>query len=491
MGIPGLDTDPILTIKAKKPFLVIGMTGHEHLGRMYEYVIQLASTLTMLGEPDFIDIHDLMGTNATLKMMVGKDARYFDGYVTRMERGEKRGRYQTYAMTLRPFLWFATQTKNSLVFQAQSVKDILTAVLTPYGTNFDWRLEDASVYASLDYCVQYAETDFDFMSRLMEEVGIYYFFEHADAKHTMVFIDKMDKHKPYSDPPEINWANAMQNESTITEWHVQEDARSVKATLSEYDYLAPGTLVKGVKEADPPPPATAGGLAGAVAGALGGAGGGASWTKLGSAEWYEHPALVVQNSASETAQTTGEAAAKQRAAVRIDERMSLFSSVAGKTNVRALGTGMTFKLKGTPVSSDEGEYSSPPPSTSSTSPTWRRSPTSREPARATKAFAATSWRSARRRRRSACRASRRSRWWPDCRRRSSSARLTARSRPTSTVASRSSSSGTGRARRTRKARAGSASPSRGPARVTACSRCRGSGTKSWSSSSTATPIVRW
>ena len=355
MGIPGLGADPILTITAKKDFLVIRMTGHEHLGRMFEYSIELAGTLDMLGKPDFIDIHALMGTHASLKMMVDSDERYFDGYVTRMERGEKRGRYQTYTMTLRPWVWFATQTKNSMVFQGQNVKDIITTVLTPYGTDFDWRLDDESVYTSLDYCVQYAETDFDFVSRLMEEVGIYYFFEHDSEKHTMVFTDKMAKHKSRSDSSAINWANAMQSDATITDWHVQEDARSIKVTLTEYDYLAPDALVTGDKEADPPPPASAGGLMGAVS-SLMGAAGGASWTTLGTAEWYEHPALVVQNSATAEAQTTGSTAAKQRASVRMDELMSLYSSTAGKTNARDLGTGMTFTLKGTPVDSDEQDY---------------------------------------------------------------------------------------------------------------------------------------
>ena len=87
---------------------------------------------------------------------------------------------------------------------------------------------------------------------------------------------------------------------------------------------------------------------------MGAASGG--WTKLGSAEWYEHPALVVQNSASPDAQTTGATAAKQRAEVRMDELMSLYSSTAGKTNARDLGTGMTFTLKGTPFDSDEQDY---------------------------------------------------------------------------------------------------------------------------------------
>ena len=139
------------------------------------------------------------------------------------------------------------------------------------------------------------------------------------------------------------------------DWHVQEDARShQEPRFREYDYLAPGALVKGREEADPPPRRRLVASWSSIFHV--GRRGGASWTTLGTAEWYEHPALVVQNSATAAAQTTGATAAAQRASVRIDELMSLFSSTAGKTNARDLGTGMTFTLKGTPVDSDDQDY---------------------------------------------------------------------------------------------------------------------------------------
>src|ERR1019366_3070574 len=129
MAIPGLGAaDEILSIKTKEgDFLVIGMTGHEHLGQMFAYTAELAGSLDLLGKPKKVKLHKLLGTHATLKMKVDDDARYFDGIVTRAKRGEKRGRYETYTLTLQPWLWSTTRVKNSRVFQDKSVKDIVTA----------------------------------------------------------------------------------------------------------------------------------------------------------------------------------------------------------------------------------------------------------------------------------------------------------------------------------------------------------------------------
>jgi type VI secretion system secreted protein VgrG len=352
MAIPGLSAaDELLSIKTEEgDFLTLGMTGHEHLGQMFEYTVELAGKLNLLDQPKDVNLQKLIGTRATVTMKVTDDARYFDGFVTRATRGQKRGRYITYTVTLQPWLWFLTQAKNSRVFQDKSVKDIVTEVLKTYRTESDWRLDSASAYPKLDYCVQHNETDFNFVSRLLEEVGIYYFFEHKKGNHTMVLIDSTGKHKSREDSDAITWANAMKSSPTMTGWHVQQEVRSLKTTLTEYDYLAPTTAIKGEKEADPPP-TPGGGLVGSLMGAAGGG----SWNKLGDAEWYEHPALVVQNSAKPDAQSAS-SAVSQRATVRMEELFALYSTGSGTTNARDLGTGMTFELDESPNHDDKGKY---------------------------------------------------------------------------------------------------------------------------------------
>src|SRR5664280_1918635 len=333
MAIPGLGAaDALVSIKTSDgKFLVLSMSGHDHLGHMFEYVVELAGELNMLGSPKDVDLQGLLGTRATVTLNVSDDARYFDGYVTRMARGQKRGRYITYSMTLQPWLWFCTRTKNSRVFQDKSVKDIVTEVLKDYATDSDWRLESESVYPKLDYCVQHNETDFNFVSRLLQEVGIYYFFEHDEGKHTMVLIDSMALHKSRDDDSAISWNTTMQSAPTVIDWHVQEEARTAKTTLTAYDYLAPTTEIKGTDKADKPP------------------------QELGSMEWYEHPALVVQNSAKPDAQPAADAVS-QRATVRMEELLALESTVGGTTNARDLGTGMKFDVDNSPTDADNQTY---------------------------------------------------------------------------------------------------------------------------------------
>ena len=115
MGIPGLSSaDEILSIKTDEgDFLVMTMTGHEHLGQMFLYTAELLGAVNLLGKPKEVKLHKLLNTHATLKMKVDKEERYFDGIVTRAKRGDKRGRYETYTLTLQPCLWLTTRAKKS------------------------------------------------------------------------------------------------------------------------------------------------------------------------------------------------------------------------------------------------------------------------------------------------------------------------------------------------------------------------------------------
>ena len=330
--------DATLTLKADVgDYLVLNMIGHEHLGQMYEYVIELAqvdaeSMNPLAPPPEKPDLAKLIGTPTAMALKLAEDEkRYFHGYITRAKRGERRGRYTLYTFTLRPGIWFMTQTKNSRVFQEKSVKDVLTEVLKDYKIEPTWKLDKPAAYPKLDYCVQYNETDFDFVHRLMEEVGIYYFFEHAEKSHKMILIDKLSLHEQHPLDVKINWRNAMSAEPTIMNWHVQQEVRSVKTVLTEYDFLAPATKIEGTNEVTKPP------------------------KKLGTMEWFEHPARVVQNAIKPETQDAIEAA-KQRAAVRMEELQSLYATATGTTNVRDIGIGMTYDIEVGPNEKDNGKY---------------------------------------------------------------------------------------------------------------------------------------
>ena len=327
-----------IDVEAKEgAYLVLSMTGHEHLGQMYEYTVELAQvqeeSLNPMAEPKQPDMSKLIGTAATVSMkLAGDDKRYFHGYLSRVKRGEKRGRYTLYTMTLRPGIWFMTQAKNSRVFQEKNVKTVIAEILKEYSIDADWRLASEAVYPKLDYCVQYNETDFDFVHRLIEEVGIYYFFEHKDGSHKVVFIDAMGLHKPNPSKSTLTWRNAMTSAPTVMSWHVQQEVRSAKAILSDYDFLDPATKIEENEPAKKPP------------------------EMLGKMEWFEHPAKVVQNRIKPDKDTASKDAAKQRAKVRIEELLTLYSSATGTTNMRDLAIGMTFDVEVPANKDDNGTY---------------------------------------------------------------------------------------------------------------------------------------
>jgi len=201
----------------------------------------------------------------------------------------------------------------------------VSEVLDVYSTDYEWRLVSASLYPKLDYCIQYQESDFDFVSRLLEHFGIYYFFEHTDSKHTMVLIDAMAKHKkkPIDEP--ISWGNTMKYSWTAINWRVGQEARSAKTVVRDFDYLAPATKIEGEGTAT------------------------GSTAKLGDSEVFEFTGKGVQNSVKDEAQAQPAAdAVTQRAKMLIQELTALSETATGTTNAYDVSVGTTFKLSDHP-----------------------------------------------------------------------------------------------------------------------------------------------
>jgi len=178
-----------LTTPLGKDLLFRGLRGREELGRPSEFEL---SALSTRGD---IKPSDLLGKSITVKLeLVKGGSRYFNGYVTRFAQGTTLGRYYEYRMTVRAWLWFLTRTADCRIFQEKTVPDIIKEVFADHSMAV---FEDGltATYAQREYCVQYRETDFAFVSRLMEEEGIYYYFEHSDGKHTLKLVDSDSGHK--------------------------------------------------------------------------------------------------------------------------------------------------------------------------------------------------------------------------------------------------------------------------------------------------------
>jgi type VI secretion system secreted protein VgrG len=164
---------------------VIGFEADEAISQPYALEALLAAP------PDVsVDEKALLGQNALLAVHLGEDGdRFFHGIVSRVTRWEASTSQesQRYRVTVVPRWWTLKHTRNSRIFQEKSVPDIVHEVLGD--ALVEHRLELNGSYPKRTYCVQYRESDFDFVSRLLEEEGIFYFFEHTEGAHTLVLAD--------------------------------------------------------------------------------------------------------------------------------------------------------------------------------------------------------------------------------------------------------------------------------------------------------------
>ncbi|HSY24961.1 MAG TPA: type VI secretion system tip protein TssI/VgrG [Polyangiaceae bacterium] len=167
------------------------MYGLEALGRSFEYIIEATS------DQNGIKADDVLGApvGVTVNRIDGGE-RYFHGVLARFEYlGSGTGGGSSYRLVLRPWFWLLTRTADCRIFQNQSVVDILETVFQDFSfAEFDDSSLDKSKHPSREYTVQYRETDFHFLTRLMEEEGIYYYFKHEKDKHTLVLTDGPDEH---------------------------------------------------------------------------------------------------------------------------------------------------------------------------------------------------------------------------------------------------------------------------------------------------------
>jgi type VI secretion system secreted protein VgrG len=221
--------------------LLRGFTGHEAMSRLFSFELDLLST-----DPE-IKFEEIIGQNVTIRLVVGNDKeRYFNGVINRfMQTGSDTG-LANYRATMVPALWFLTRTADCRIFQNKKVPDIIQDVLKENGLT-DVKTVLKATYEPRDYCVQYRETDFNFVSRLMEQYGIFYFFEHEEGKHTLVLADDLSAHQPCPEQPKVSWnpqGSDNLDEDVITSLQWEETFRFGKYTVTDYNFETPSTSLQ-------------------------------------------------------------------------------------------------------------------------------------------------------------------------------------------------------------------------------------------------------
>jgi type VI secretion system secreted protein VgrG len=295
------------------------MHAREELGRLSEFQLDL------LSKKSDIKIDDILGKNVTVTLALPDDTpRHFNGYVTRFVAGGRAyGRYQQYRAIVRPWLWFLTRTADCRIFQEMTVPDIIGKVFGDHGMA-DFALELTARYRKWTYCVQYRESDFNFLSRLMEQEGIYYYVRHTAGHNTVVLTDSTSKHTPTDGYQKMSFISPEQvvapELERISSWDSAREVQPGVYVHDDYDLERPSVELK-TRQVLP------------------------RGYSPSDYEIYDYPGLYIQK-----------ADGQQYADVRIDEFGSQFETSQAVTNAKGVTVGSLFTLEDCPREEQNREH---------------------------------------------------------------------------------------------------------------------------------------
>ena len=234
----------IETSLGKDVLLLKSLAGTEAISRPFAFSLEL------LSENPSVSFDQVVGQRVSISItQASDDKRHINGFVSRFSQIGADERFTEYHAEVVPWLWFLTRTAACRIFQNMTVPDIVSKIFKDLGFN-DFKNSLQGTYDPWTYCVQYRETAFNFVSRLMEQEGIFYFFEHEKDKHTLVLGDRPSVHKPCPAQPKSRLdytEGALLKEDVIQGWHLEQELRPGKYSLKDYNFETPSTNLE-VKE---------------------------------------------------------------------------------------------------------------------------------------------------------------------------------------------------------------------------------------------------
>jgi type VI secretion system secreted protein VgrG len=322
--------DRLIRIKtplADETFVVLAFTGTESICKPFLFDLRLASQ-----SPD-IACEQLIGKNVTVAIRSGdRTERFFNGIIIAFApavAGPNEGCHE-YAAVMAPALWKLTQCYDCRIFQDLTVPQIIAEVLGTAGsgtkkikTPIDFRMETGT-HPKREFCMQYNESDYDFIGRLCEDEGLFYFFEHQNDKHIIVFGDKPSNHKPHAQGPRQTICfqrtlGALFDKEVVTGLQPQNRLTVAAFTTREYNFRWPTNAMQVARATQQPNPNSEG-------------------------ERYEYPGGY-----------DTEADGAPRALARIQEQDARLCAIFGSGNCRSFCPGYLFTLKDFLIASMNGK----------------------------------------------------------------------------------------------------------------------------------------
>jgi type VI secretion system secreted protein VgrG len=310
-----LDPNPGYTL------LFDGMRGREALGEPFFYEVDLSSGVIRE------KIGDLIGSSCTVwlsQSAEGSVERYFNGIITRIvAAGMVAGAYR-YKVDIRPWYWLLSRQVETRIFQKKSPFKIITdEIFKIEGFEYDDKRQNSAGDVELEYCVQYNESTFDFVQRLMEQYGLYYYFTHTKESHKLHITDDQNAGETISDaiPFTYDQTGYQTVRDHIWQWANGLLLQAGKVTYRDYNFLTPAAdlTAKAVKAGSHP--------------------------KHNDYEVYEYPVPYLDAAAGNKLTDIHMQAIDMHRLV-----------VEGATNARSIHPGWRFTLKDHPTSSVNKEY---------------------------------------------------------------------------------------------------------------------------------------
>jgi type VI secretion system secreted protein VgrG len=225
----------VTTPLGKDVLLLETYSGREGISQPFLYRLEMLAE-----DPSKVVFDKLLGKVATVTVeLPGNKKRYLSGLINQFSQGNmvqsarKDTTFVRYRADIVPEFWLLTQKVQSRIFQQLSVPDILKKVMD--GLKVNWKLQKK--YEPRDYCVQYRESDFAFASRLMEEEGIFYFFEHTSSAHEMIVADSSQAHESMPGAFKVNFEES--GEYRVYQWEKVQEVRAGKYVLRDHCFEMP------------------------------------------------------------------------------------------------------------------------------------------------------------------------------------------------------------------------------------------------------------
>ena len=283
-------------------FLVTQFHGTEALSTLFRFDIDLVS---LDAQADFDAV---IGKQAKLTWVTPDGTREIHGLVVRFEQLGTGKKWTNYKVSLAPALWTLGLRRQNRIFQDMSIPDIVEKVLQDAGLSTQqFSIEVSGTHAAHTYCVQYRETDLDFIKRLLEEEGIYFYFAHDDDQDVFKAVDQKSVHQAIDAESRIPFKDVATDISTdrISKFTSVQRLRTGAVMLGDYEFKKPTTDISATATAD----------------------------KETDYEHYEFPGRYDKKQ-------TGDELAK----IRLEEFRTQRDTASGKGNCRSFTVGSTFEL---------------------------------------------------------------------------------------------------------------------------------------------------